>query len=71
MAEDQIIRDIRQYAREMEQELRDILDYWTTFTPDILNGGFVGAVDNANIIDFNAEKGAVLNCRILWSFSGV
>lgn len=64
-----IAAEIGRYAKETKDELQNILDYWISFSPDILNGGFAGAVNNENIVDFNAEKGSVLNSRILWSFS--
>lgn len=38
-------------------------------TPDHLNGGFVGRIDNDNLIISHAPKGSVLNARILWSFA--
>ena len=54
---------------EFEYELRAILDYWKTNTIDTDQGGFFGKIDNQNRIDKAAPKGAVLNARILWSFS--
>ncbi|SEW54035.1 AGE family epimerase/isomerase [Chitinophaga arvensicola] len=53
----------------LEKELAAILDYWTTYTPDETNGGFYGKVDNDNQPTSTAPKGAVLNARILWTFS--
>lgn len=50
-------------------ELRNILKYWSTVVVDEQNGGFYGKVANDNSIIANADKGAVLNARILWSFS--
>ena len=64
-----LTRDITKYASELEDELREILRFWTINTPDEQNGGFVGKIDNDNTIDYNAPKGAVLNSRILWTFS--
>jgi mannobiose 2-epimerase len=57
------------YQKEVKQELHNILDYWLHFSPDTLNGGFVGKIDNDNTRDYSAPKGSVLNARILWSFS--
>jgi len=37
--------------------------------PDAENGGFYGKLDNNNKADKTANKGAVLNARILWTFS--
>lgn len=60
---------LKQYRKEMEQELKDILAYWMKFTIDNDNGGFVGKIGHDNKIDPEAPKGSVLNSRILWSFS--
>lgn len=60
---------LKQYRKEMEQELEDILAYWTKFTIDDKNGGFVGKIDHDDKIYLNAPKGSVLNSRILWTFS--
>lgn len=51
------------------QTLKDILDYWKTYTVDEEHGGFYGQLDNDNKVIKGAAKGAVLNARILWSFS--
>lgn len=50
-------------------ELTSILKYWLENTIDEENGGFVGEINHQNVINNNSEKGAVLNARILWSFS--
>lgn len=60
---------LKQYSREMEQELEDILAYWMKFAIDNENGGFVGRIDHKNKIYAEAPKGSVLNARILWTFS--
>ena len=39
------------------------------YAVDDINGGFFGKVDNENIADTDAPKGAVINARILWTFS--
>ena len=57
------------YDSEVKRELKNILDYWIRFTPDEVNGGFVGKVDHQNHIQTSSLKGSVLNSRILWSFS--
>jgi mannobiose 2-epimerase len=58
-----------QYRIEVRDELENILEYWMRFAIDNVNGGFVGRVDHTNKIDHHAPKGAVLNSRILWTFS--
>lgn len=51
------------------QELENILKYWIDFGLDNVNGGFVGKRDHSNHQISGASKGAVLNTRILWTFS--
>ena len=57
------------YKAEMEKELKEILSFWISHTPDHKYGGFVGKIDHNNSVFFDAPKGSVLNSRILWSFS--
>ncbi len=54
---------------ELESELKDILEYWTTYSIDNRFGGFYGRIDNNNIVDNDADRSLVLNARILWTFS--
>lgn len=54
---------------EFWEELRRILAYWARFTPDRERGGFYGRLTNDNLVVPGAVRGAVLNARILWSFS--
>ena len=37
--------------------------------PDEKEGGFFGRIDGKNNVIAGAPKGAILNARILWSFS--
>ena len=60
---------LHQYKKELHEELNSILSYWIENTIDELNGGFFGKIDNANDVYTTAPKGAVLNARILWTFS--
>jgi mannobiose 2-epimerase len=60
---------LQQYRNEMAGELGNILDFWQHRAVDEENGGFYGKVDNKNRVFANAPKGAVLNSRILWTFS--
>jgi len=59
----------QQYKQEVTNELYSILDYWMQYSIDKTNEGFVGKIDNNNNIDSSAQKGSVLNARILWTFS--
>lgn len=66
---DQNVVPLADYKRELTVELKEILNYWTNHTVDIEHGGFYGKISNDNQVDAEAVKGAVLNARILWSFS--
>lgn len=57
------------FTEELKSELSNILQYWITNTIDHENGGFVGEIALDNSVVKNAGKGAVLNARILWTFS--
>ena len=56
-------------ADSFQQELDRILTYWSTQMPDAKHGGFHGQITAANEVVTQAPKGAVLNARILWTFS--
>ncbi len=53
----------------LEELNRSILPFWIKRMPDEKQGGFYGRVDGHNNIIADAPKGAILNARILWSFS--
>lgn len=58
----------------LRSELRDeltlrILPYWMEHAIDHVHGGFVGRITQNNEVVAGAEKGVVLNARILWTFS--
>ncbi|CAH0995192.1 Cellobiose 2-epimerase [Emticicia aquatica] len=57
------------FKTEIKQELDNILQFWIDNSLDNINGGYVGKMDNEGIVHQNAEKGGVLNARILWTFS--
>ena len=55
---------------EIKRELvENILPYWINKAQDTENGGFYGKIDGSDAVHYNANKGAVLNARILWTFS--
>ncbi|PWB23727.1 AGE family epimerase/isomerase [Flavobacterium sp. HTF] len=60
---------LKQLKTELSAELENILSYWSKNTIDTQNDGFIGQIDNHENAIENAEKGSVLNARILWSFS--
>jgi mannobiose 2-epimerase len=64
-----IMNQLDQYRKETTAELTNILSWWMRMTIDHENGGFYGKMDHANKVFFLAAKGAVLNARILWTFS--
>ena len=47
----------------------NILRFWQERMVDDQQGGFYGRIDGYNVLHPDAEKGAVLNARILWTFS--
>ena len=58
----------------MKKEMQDVLEknilhFWMTQMVDEENGGFYGRMDNSGTVHPEAEKGAILNARILWAFS--
>ena len=62
--------DLQQLKREVEEELtRNILPFWMDKMTDNVHGGFYGRMTGTDVLVPEAEKGAVLNARILWTFS--
>ena len=47
----------------------NILRFWSEKMVDHAHGGFYGRMDGHGVLYPEAEKGAILNARILWSFS--
>lgn len=47
----------------------NILPFWLEKTIDRENGGFYGRIDGHGVLHKEAEKGAILNARIFWTFS--
>ena len=47
----------------------NILRFWQERMVDYRQGGFYGRIDGYNVLHPDAEKGAVLNARILWTFA--
>ena len=58
----------------MKQEMQDVLQdnilrFWLDKMQDQEHGGFYGRIDGSGVLHPEAEQGAILNARILWSFS--
>ena len=49
--------------------VNNILRFWSERMVDTEHGGFYGRIDGHDILHPEAEKGAVLNARILWTFA--
>jgi len=58
------------WAAQFRDELTgNILPFWMRHAVDRENGGFTGTIDCDLVIDKKAPRSAVLNTRILWTFS--
>lgn len=61
---------IEQLRKEAQEELvSGILPFWIDKMQDNVHGGFYGRIGGDGLLYVNAEKGAVLNARLLWTFS--
>ena len=57
------------FKEEIRAQLEEkILPFWMNLKDDTY-GGFYGAMDNNLILNRTADKGCILNSRILWTFS--
>lgn len=62
--------DTIELKQEMKQCLEDnILRYWIDKVTDHEHGGYYGRIDGHDRVHADAEKGAILNARILWAFA--
>lgn len=58
----------------LKREVRDVLEnnilrFWMDNMVDEEHGGFYGRMDGKGVLHPDADKGAILNARILWTFS--
>jgi len=61
---------LRDFRNELETELKEnILLWWIKYTPDQEHGGFHGHITHKNEAVQGAGKGAIMNARILWTYS--
>ncbi|MCM3870701.1 MAG: AGE family epimerase/isomerase [Pyrinomonadaceae bacterium] len=62
--------EISEFKNQIAEEWRDnIAPFWLRYAPDEKHGGFHGWITNDLKIDKQAEKGIILNARILWTFA--
>ena len=62
--------DKKLWAARFEKELvQNILPFWMRHTVDRENGGFHGAISCDLTVDRKSPRAAVINTRILWTFS--
>jgi cellobiose epimerase len=47
----------------------NILPFWSTKMIDHVNGGFYGRIDGNGVVYPQADKGCILNARIMWTFA--
>lgn len=65
-----MIKKLEALREEVKDELvNDILPFWMNRMIDREQGGFYGRIDGNNCLHPDAPKGAILNARILWTFS--
>ncbi|HQN94127.1 MAG TPA: AGE family epimerase/isomerase [Prolixibacteraceae bacterium] len=62
-------RSIIEFIDELNVELDNILNFWSKQALDTQRGGFYGKILSSGVRVKDANKGAILNARILWSFS--
>ena len=64
------LKRIETLRNEVAADLLDnLLPWWATKTPDYVNGGFYGRINAQDSVFAEADKGGILNARILWTFS--
>jgi mannobiose 2-epimerase len=65
----QYLDQLGNFANEQLENV--IIPFWKRYTVDYVYGGFYGQINDDLSIEPEAEKGLVLNARILWTFSAV
>lgn len=61
---------LKKLCAETKTELENnILPFWMTVMVDRERGGFYGRITGEDVLEETASKGAILNARILWTFS--
>lgn len=60
---------LRLWSAEIDEELFNVLSFWSENGLDSVHGGFIGEIDFNGNKNYQATKSVVLNTRILWTFS--
>ena len=61
--------NFKEIRDQMRSEFANIMNFWIGKMEDHEYGGFYGGRQKDGELMANAEKGAILNARILWTFS--
>lgn len=61
--------DWSKIKKEMNDELKNLLNFWSAEALDLECGGYISRIDHFGVKDMKAPKSVVLNARILWTFS--
>jgi cellobiose epimerase len=74
LAENKQVPDLPGQLKQLKKEVslnltQNILPFWSKKMIDHVNGGFYGRMDGNNKLYPAADKGGILNARILWTFS--
>lgn len=59
------------FLDEIRTEMQHLLDWWVEHMVDEEHGGFYGRIDGFGRLHPDANKGVILNARLLWTFSAV
>jgi mannobiose 2-epimerase len=73
-SQEKISAEQKQKLEQLRKEVREdltgnILPFWISKMTDNNRGGFYGRVDIQNHVYPDADKGGILNARVLWTFS--
>lgn len=65
---------MKEEVQLLKQDVREVLEnnilrFWIDRMQDEEHDGFYGRIDNNNVLHADADKGTILNARILWTFS--
>jgi mannobiose 2-epimerase len=61
--------NVQEFKNAFWEEMFDILGWWSTHMVDDVHGGFYGRMDGSGHLFPQADKGIILNTRILWTYA--